>query len=80
MFHEWEASVGFIGLILLGSVGFLDPWTVTVSRFSHAAVIEDVDALDRRCGLVLPADHASAIAWRNASSSSSDRPSTLISS
>lgn len=60
VFHEWEASVGFIGrwqnpsLILLGSVGFLDRWTVTVSRFSQAAVIEDVDALDRRYGLVLP--------------------------
>lgn len=59
-FQEWEASVGFIGgwqnpsLLLLGSVGFLDRWTVTVSRFSQAAAIEDVDVLDRRFGLVHP--------------------------
>lgn len=59
-FQEWEAPIGFISgwqnpsLLLLGSVGFLDRWTVTVSRFSQAAVIEDVDALDRRFGLVVP--------------------------
>ncbi len=59
-FQEWEARIGFISgwqnpsLLLLGSVGFLDRWTVTVSRFSQAAVIEEVDALDGRFGLVLP--------------------------
>ena len=59
-FHEWEAPVGFIGgwknpsLLLLGSVGFLDRWTVTVSRFSQALAIEGVDVLDRRFGLVPP--------------------------
>jgi len=59
-FEEWEAPIGFISgwqnpsLILLGSVGFLDRWTVTVSRFSLAVAIEGVDALDRRFSLVLP--------------------------
>ncbi|MGH9158242.1 MAG: hypothetical protein ACRD1K_20940 [Acidimicrobiales bacterium] len=58
-FLEWEAPIGFISgwqnpsLILLGSVGFLDRWTVTISRFSQAAVIEEVDTLDRRFGTVL---------------------------
>lgn len=63
-FHDWEDPVGFIGgwknpsLLLLGSVGFLDRWTVTVSRFSEALAIEGVDVLDLRFGLVPPREDA----------------------
>lgn len=55
---EWEAQVGFIegwhsdGLVLLGSVGFLDHWTVTASRFAQAVAVEDQDAFDNRFGIV----------------------------
>lgn len=54
----WEAQVGFIegwhsdGLVLLGSVGFLDRFTVTASRFAQAVAIEDRDAFDQRFGIV----------------------------
>ena len=46
---EWQAQVGFIGgwhsysSVLLGSVGFLDQWTVTASRFAQAVAIEPRD-------------------------------------
>ena len=46
---EWRAQVGFIGgwhsysSVLLGSVGFLDQWTVTASRFAQAVAIEPRD-------------------------------------
>ena len=40
--------------VLLGSVGFLDRWTVTASRFAAQAVaIEDRDAFDERFDTVL---------------------------
>jgi hypothetical protein len=57
---EWESQVGFVegwhsdGLVLLGSVGFLDRFTVTASRFSQAVAIEDQSAFDRRFGIVPP--------------------------
>lgn len=66
VFHEWATVVGFISgwhnpsLLLLGSIGFLDRWTVTVSRFSQAVVVEDVDALDHRFGFVLPSQGKSS--------------------
>ena len=55
---EWEAEVGFIegwhsdGLVLLGSVGFLDRFTVTASRFAQAVAVEDRNIFDQRFGVV----------------------------
>jgi len=57
--REWMAQVGFVenwhsySLVLLGSVGFLDQFTVTASRFAQAIAVEDRDAFDRRFGIVL---------------------------
>jgi Aspartyl protease len=54
----WEAQVGFIegwhsdGLVLLGSVGFLDRFTVTASRFAQAVAVEDRNVFDQRFGVV----------------------------
>ena len=59
--REWSAQVGFVenwhsySLVLLGSVGFLDRFTVTASRFAQAVAVEDQDAFDRRFGIVPPA-------------------------
>ena len=56
---QWQAQVGFVkgwhsdGLVLLGSVGFLDQFTATTSRFAQAVVVEDRDTLDERFGTVL---------------------------
>lgn len=56
---EWQAPVGFIpnwhsyGFVLLGSVGFLDQFTVTASRFAQAVAVEHRDAFDDRFGAVL---------------------------
>ncbi len=58
-YREWQAQVGFIegwhsdGLVLLGSVGFLDRFTVTASRFAQAIAVESRDAFDERFGAVL---------------------------
>jgi hypothetical protein len=58
-YREWEAQVGFVqgwhsySLVLLGSVGFLDYFTVTASRFAQAVAVEDRDAFDERFGSVL---------------------------
>lgn len=55
---RWRAQVGFIGgwhsysFVLLGSVGFLDQWTVTASRFAQAVAIEARDAFDERFGIL----------------------------
>ncbi len=55
-YREWQAQVGFIanwhsyGLVLLGSTGFLDRWTVTASRFAQAVAIEEHSAFDERFG------------------------------
>ena len=55
---EWQAQVGFIegwhsySFVLLGSVGFLDRFTVTASRFAQAIAVEDRDAFDDRFGVV----------------------------
>ena len=57
---EWRAQVGFIsgwhsdGFVLLGSVGFLDHFTVTASRFAQAIAVEDRDVFDERFGIVHP--------------------------
>jgi hypothetical protein len=56
---QWQAKVGFVkgwhsdGLVLLGSIGFLDQFTVTASRFAQAVAVEDRDTLDERFGTVL---------------------------
>jgi hypothetical protein len=60
-YREWQAQVGFIpnwhsyGFVLLGSVGFLDQFTVTVSRFAQAVAVEERDAFDDRFGPLLSA-------------------------
>jgi hypothetical protein len=58
-YREWEAQVGFVqgwhsySLVLLGSVGFVDRWTVTANRFAQAIAVEDRDAFDERFGTIL---------------------------
>lgn len=55
---EWQAKIGFVedwhsdGLVLLGSIGFLDRFTVTASRFAQGVAVEDRSAFDDRFGLV----------------------------
>ena len=55
---HWEAQVGFIegwhsdGLVLLGSVGFFDRFTVTASRFAQAVAVEGRETFDDRFGVV----------------------------
>lgn len=55
---QWKAQVGFIegwhsdGLVLLGSVGFLDRFTVTASRFAQAVAVEERETFDDRFGIV----------------------------
>lgn len=57
-YREWEAQVGFVqgwhsySFVLLGSVGFLDHFTVTASRYAQAIAVEDRDAFDERFGVV----------------------------
>jgi hypothetical protein len=56
--REWKAQVGFVdnwhsySLVLLGSVGFLDRFTVTASRFAQAIAVEDRSIFDERFGIV----------------------------
>jgi hypothetical protein len=60
-YREWQAQVGFVedwhsySFVLLGSVGFLDQFTVSASRFAQAVAVEDRDAFDDRFGSVLSA-------------------------
>ena len=60
-YHEWQAQVGFVqdwhsySFVLLGSVGFLDQFTVTASRFAQGVAVEDRDAFDERFGTMLSA-------------------------
>jgi hypothetical protein len=52
----WDLDVGFIDgwrplyPCILGNVGFLDRFTVTISRFAQATAVEEVDAFDDRFG------------------------------
>lgn len=61
MYVQWEAKVGFVedwqsdGFVLLGSVGFLDRFTVSASRFSQAVAVEEREAFDERFGTILSA-------------------------
>jgi hypothetical protein len=51
---EWEAEVGFVHRwrptwpVILGQFGFLDRFTVTMSRQARRIAVEDWDAFDRR--------------------------------
>ena len=47
--QDWHSD----GFVLLGSVGFLDQFTVTASRFAQAVAVEERDAFDDRFGPVL---------------------------
>jgi hypothetical protein len=53
---EWRAEVGFVHHwrptwpILVGHVGFLDRFTVTMSRLAQQVAIEPADAFDQRFG------------------------------
>jgi hypothetical protein len=57
-YQEWDAQVGFVqgwhsyNLVLLGSVGFLDRFTVTASRFAQAVAVEENTTFDERFGTV----------------------------
>jgi hypothetical protein len=59
VYLEWDAPVGFVdgwhsdGLVLLGSIGFLDRFTVTASRFAQAVAVEDRETFNNRFGTVL---------------------------
>jgi hypothetical protein len=54
--QTWELDVGFIEgwrplyPCVLGNVGFLDRFTVTISRFAHATAVEPVTTFDDRFG------------------------------
>jgi hypothetical protein len=58
-YREWQAQVGFVqnwhsdGLVLLGSVGFLDQFTARASRFTQGIVIEEHDAIDQEFGVIM---------------------------
>lgn len=53
---EWPAEVGFVHHwrptwpILMGQVGFLDRFTVTMSRLAQQVAIEAADTFDQRFG------------------------------
>jgi len=59
LYLQWRAQVGFVkgwhsdGLVLLGSVGVLDEFTITASRFAQAVAVESRDTFDERFGTVL---------------------------
>jgi hypothetical protein len=46
--QDWHSY----SFVLLGSVGFLDRFTVTASRFAQSIAVEDRDAFDERFGAV----------------------------
>jgi hypothetical protein len=54
---SWDLEVGFISgwrplyPCILGNVGFLDRFTVTISRYSQATAIEPMETFDDRFGL-----------------------------
>jgi hypothetical protein len=53
---SWDLEVGFIAQwrplypCILGNVGFLDRFTVTLSRFSQATAVESMESFDERFG------------------------------
>lgn len=56
---EWEAEIGFVQRwrppwgVLLGQIGFLDKFTVTMHRHAQALVVEDFNTFDVRFGTEL---------------------------
>lgn len=52
----WELEVGFIDdwrplyACILGNIGFLDRFTVTINRFAQAPAVEPLEAFDDRFG------------------------------
>ena len=52
----WDLDVGFIDgwrplyPCILGNVGFLDRFTVTISRFAQVTAVEALEAFDARFG------------------------------
>lgn len=58
-YFEWETEVGFFEswkptfTVLLGQVGFLDQFTVTMSQFALQTAVEPVEAFDQRFGVPL---------------------------
>ena len=58
-FVEWETEVGFLAhwkptfTILLGQVGFLDAFTVTMSQHTRLTAVENVETFDARFGVQL---------------------------
>jgi hypothetical protein len=59
VYQEWQAPVGFVkgwhndGFVLLGSVGFLDQFTLTANRFAQGVAVEERDTFDERFGTIL---------------------------
>lgn len=57
---EWQAEVGFLSHwrptwpILVGQMGFLNRFTVTMNRQAQRLAVEDWDAFDRRFGVHFP--------------------------
>lgn len=63
---EWEATVGFIRdwadppwAMVLGQTGFLDRFTVVLSRLSQALAVEDCDHFDEMYGPLIQREHDS---------------------
>lgn len=58
-FIEFETEVGFFDswkptfTVLLGQVGFMDQFTVTMSQYAKQTAIEPVEAFDERFGVPL---------------------------
>lgn len=54
---EWQAEVGFVHHwrptwpILVGQVGFLDKFTVSMSRLAQQVAVDPADEFDRRFGV-----------------------------
>jgi hypothetical protein len=52
--HEWQAEVGFFTewtppwSVVLGQVGFMDRFTVTLSRHAQGLAVSDFDDFDQR--------------------------------
>jgi hypothetical protein len=58
-FQEWETEVGFFDnwkptfTVLLGQVGFLDQFTVTMSQLAKLTAVEPAPTFDERFGVPL---------------------------
>lgn len=54
---EWQAEVGFVHHwrptwpMLVGQVGFLDRFTVTMSRLAQQVAVEEINSFDERFGV-----------------------------